>query len=141
MANYVFETTPERSRLMSKIKSKNTKPEVQLRKALWKLGIRYRLNLSNLPGKPDIVINKKKVVIFIDGEFWHGYNWQEKKSKIKSNREYWIKKIEKNMERDIKNSFLLQGMGYTVIRFWEQEIKKNIDDCTTKILNRLNSLS
>lgn len=137
MANYVFETTPERSRLMSKIKSKNTKPEVQLRKALWKLGIRYRLNLSKLPGKPDIVINKKKVVIFIDGEFWHGYNWQEKKAKIKSNREYWIKKIEKNMERDIKNSFLLQDMGYTVLRFWEQEIKKNIDGCTTKILNSL----
>lgn len=137
MANYVFETTPERSSLMSKIKSKNTKPEIQLRKALWKLGLHYRLNLSNLPGKPDIVITKKKLVIFVDGEFWHGYNWEEKKTKIKSNREYWIKKIEKNMERDVKNTFLLQDMGYTVIRFWEQEIKKSIDGCIQKILEIL----
>lgn len=137
MTNYVFETTPERSRLMSKIKSKNTKPEIQLRKALWKFGIRYRLNLSNLPGKPDIVITQKKIAVFIDGEFWHGYNWLEKRTKIKSNKEYWIKKIEKNMERDIKNSFLLQDMGYTVIRFWEQEIKKNIDGCIQKILEKM----
>lgn len=141
MPNYVFETTPERSILMSKIKSKNTNPEIKLRKALWKIGIRYRLNLFNLPGKPDIVITKKKIVIFIDGEFRHGYKWQEKKNKIKSNREYWINKIEKNIERDIKNTCLLQSMGYIVLRFWEAEINKDFDNCIQKILEIFNVIS
>lgn len=92
---YDFNTTPERSKLMSKIKGKDTKPEILFRKSLWASGVRYRINVSGLPGKPDIVIEKKKIVIFIDGEFWHGYKWQEKKPKIKSNRDYWIAKIEK----------------------------------------------
>lgn len=92
MAEYIFDTTPERSKLMRKIKSNNTKPELLLRKSLWTLGVHYRLNVSKLPGKPDIVINKKKIVIFVDGEFWHGYNWEQKKLKIKSNKDYWLKK-------------------------------------------------
>lgn len=134
MAEYVFDTTPERSNLMRKIKSNNTTPEITLRKALWAEGVRYRLNVSKLPGKPDIVINKKKIVIFIDGEFWHGYNWEDKKSKIKSNTNYWIKKIERNMERDKLNNQKLTSMGYQVFRFWEHEIKKNLSYCISKIL-------
>lgn len=137
MAKYIFDTTPERSKLMRKIKSKNTKPEIKLRKALWALGIRYRINNSELPGKPDILINKKKLIIFVDGEFWHGYEWEKKKPKIKSNRDYWINKIERNMKRDIENTRLLKSMGFTVLRFWEHEIKKNIDDCLNKILSFL----
>lgn len=133
MANFVFDTTPERSSLMKKIKSNNTKPEIKLRKALWAAGIRYRLNVTKLPGKPDIVIQKHKLIIFIDGEFWHGYKWEEKKQKIKANREYWIKKIERNMQRDIENTQLLQDLGYIVIRFWEHEIKKDISSCINKI--------
>lgn len=135
MAEYVFDTTPERSNLMRKIKSNNTTPEIILRKALWAKGVRYRLNVSKLPGKPDIVINKKKIIIFIDGEFWHGYNWEEKKTKIKSNANYWIKKIERNMERDKSNNQKLTSMGYQVFRFWEHEIKNNLSDCISKILN------
>lgn len=138
MSNYVFDTTPERSSLMKKIKSNNTKPEIKLRKALWAAGIRYRLNVTKLLGKPDIVMQKHKLVIFIDGEFWHGFKWEEKKPKIKANRHYWIKKIERNIQRDIENTKFLQESGYAVIRFWEHEIKKDIDSCVKKILNHIN---
>lgn len=103
---------------MSKIRSKNTTPEIKLRKLLWNVGIRYRINYKELPGKPDIVINKYKLVIFVDGEFWHGYNWEEKRNKIKTNRDYWIPKIEKNRIRDAKNTRELEKLGYTVLRFW-----------------------
>jgi len=95
-----FETTEERSKLMSRIRGTNTKPEIALRNALWALGFRYRLNVKRLPGKPDIVMRKYKLAIFVDGEFWHGNKWKEKKPKIKSNTEYWIKKIEGNITRD-----------------------------------------
>lgn len=128
-----FSTTKERSDLMGKIKSIHTKPEKTLRKALWNKGIRYRINSTKLPGKPDIVINKHKIIIFVDGEFWHGYNWEEKKRKIKANRGFWIPKIERNMQRDAENNKALKEMGYTVFRFWEQEIKKGLNGCIKKI--------
>lgn len=129
-----FETTAERSLLMSKIRSVKTKPEMLMRKALWAAGIRFRINYKKLPGNPDIVIKKNNIVIFIDGEFWHGYNWLQKKERIKSNRDFWIPKIERNMQRDLQNNEMLQAMGYTVLRFWEQEIKKDIQKCVTEVL-------
>src|ERR1700756_5196002 len=95
-----FYTSLERSILMSKIKGKNTSPELMLRKVLWNSGLRYRLHNKKLPGNPDISMKKYKIAIFIDGEFWHGYNWEEKKTKIKTNRDFWIPKIERNMQRD-----------------------------------------
>lgn len=122
---------------MSKIHSENTTPEIKLRKLLWNLGIRYRLNDKSLPGKPDIVIKKHKIVIFVDGEFWHGYNWGEKRNRIKSNRDYWIPKIEKTISRDIENTKKLESMGFTVFRFWEHEIKKNIGACIQKIIHSI----
>ena len=117
---------------MSKIKSSNTKSELLLRKALWQKGYRFRTHSKSLLGKPDLSIKKHKIVIFIDGEFWHGYNWESKKKKIKSNRAYWIKKIEKNMERDKKiNQYYLEN-GWKVFRFWdhklESELKKYIEE-------------
>lgn len=130
---YFGNTTAERSSLMKKIRGMNTQPEIKLRKALWAKGYRYRKNFSALPGKPDIVLPKPKIAIFIDGEFWHGYNWEEKKPRIKTNREYWVTKIERNIERDKVNTRLLEDMGYTVLRFWEVEIKKNLEDCIEKI--------
>jgi DNA mismatch endonuclease, patch repair protein len=133
LAKFIFKTTNKRSKLMSKIRSANTKPELALRKTLWKLGLRYRLNVPNLKGKPDIVFNKYKVVVFVDGEFWHGYKWLEKKPKIKANRKYWIKKIERNIERDIENTKFLIANGYIVFRFWEHEIKKDLLGCVKKI--------
>ena len=129
-----FYTTKKRSLLMSKIRGKDTKPEVILRKTLWNIGIRYRKNVKKLPGKPDIVISKYKLIIFIDGEFWHGFNWKEKKTKIKSNREFWIPKIERNMQRDHEVNEQLKSQGWTVLRFWEQEVKKEFGKCIYEIL-------
>lgn len=119
--------------LMSKIKSKDTKPEVLFRKALWKLGFRYKKHDKKFPGNPDIILIKYKLIIFIDGEFWHGYNWVEKKNKIKTNRDFWIPKIERNMQRDLENKIKLENLGFTVFRFWEHQIKKDIDYCISLI--------
>ncbi|WP_372999908.1 very short patch repair endonuclease [Lutispora sp.] len=95
--------------------------------------MRYRKNYALLPGKPDIAITKHKIAIFIDGEFWHGYNWDTKKHKIKSNREYWIPKIEKSIERDKRHNGDLVRMDWKVIRFWEKDIKKYLQKCILEI--------
>ena len=134
-----FYTTKKRSKLMSKIKAKDTKPEVLFRKALWNKGYRYRKNVKKLPGNPDIVLNKFKLIIFIDGEFWHGYNWKEKKKKIKSNRKFWIPKIERNMQRDEENEIKLKKMEFTIFRFWEHQVKKDIETCLNQVLNHIDS--
>lgn len=118
---------------MSKIRSKNTKIELRLRKALWHSGIRYRVNYAALPGKPDIAITKHKIAIFCDGEFWHGKDWQIKKNRIYSNRDYWIPKIERNMKRDSEVDKQLSAMGWSVIRFWGSDIKKDVDGCVQDI--------
>lgn len=132
-----FYTTPKRSKIMSKIRGKNTKPELAFRKALWAAGYRYRIDYKKLIGKPDIALKKYKTVIFIDGEFWHGHNWEERKQKIKSNREFWIPKIERNIQRDGEVNQALKAMGYTVFRFWESDIKKNLDSCLQEVLESL----
>lgn len=129
-----FYTTKARSELMSKIRSEETKPEIKLRKMLWNLGIRYRKNVKKLPGTPDIVIAKYRLIIFIDGEFWHGYNWKEKREKIKSNRDFWIPKIERNIQRDIQNNEMLRNLGWNVLRFWDSQIKKEFGACLFRIL-------
>jgi DNA mismatch endonuclease (patch repair protein) len=132
-----FYTTPQRSKIMGKIRGKNTKPELIFRKALWAAGYRYRIDYKKLIGKPDIVLNKYKTVIFIDGEFWHGYNWEARKDKIKSNREFWIPKIERNIQRDKEVNAVLENLGYTIFRFWETDVKKNLDACLQKVLTSL----
>ena len=133
-----FYTTPQRSKIMSKIKGKNTKPELAFRKALYAAGYRYRIDYKKLIGKPDIALPKYKTVIFIDGEYWHGKNWEERKPKVKTNREFWIAKIERNMQRDAEVNEKLNAMGYTVFRFWETDIKKNLEQCLEKTLRHLN---
>jgi DNA mismatch endonuclease (patch repair protein) len=132
-----FYTTKARSVMMSKIRSTETKPEQKLRKFIWNLGIRYRKNVKKMPGTPDIVITRFKLIIFVDGEFWHGHNWEEKKDKIKSNRDFWIPKIERNMQRDRSINQYYQERGWTVIRFWEQQIKKEFSTCVNAILQYL----
>jgi len=119
----------QRSRLMSRVKHQDTNIEIRLRKALWHNEIRYRKNYSALPGSPDIAITKYKIAIFCDGEFWHGRDWVEKGAKLKSNRDYWIPKIERNIQRDNETDRRLKGMGWTVIRFWGREIEKNLLSC------------
>lgn len=114
---------------MKAIKNKDTKPEIILRKILWRMGYRYRKNYLYLPGKPDIVFVKAKVVIFIDGEFWHGYNWEENKKKIGTRKEFWIKKIEGNIGHDSEVNKILENLGWKVLRFWGNEILKNSHNC------------
>jgi len=129
-----FYTTKKRSKIMSKIRGKNTKPELVFRKALWQKGVRYRVDSKKLPGRPDVSIIKYKLVIFIDGEFWHGYNWDKRKETIKSNRGFWIPKIERNMQRDREVNLALQELDFTVFRFWEHEIKTELDKCINDVL-------
>jgi DNA mismatch endonuclease (patch repair protein) len=134
-----FYTTKEKSRQMAKIKGKNTKQELAFRKALYHQGIRFRINVKRLPGKPDLANVSKKFVVFIDGEFWHGFNWEEKRDKIKTNRGFWIPKIERNMQRDQENNRKLEDLGFTVFRFWEAEVKKDLRGCIEKIVTYINS--
>ena len=130
-----FYTTRQRSRTMAKIKGKNTKPEILLRKALWAAGFRYRLHSKDLPGRPDISSKKYKLAIFVDGEFWHGKDWHLKRDSIKSNRAFWIPKIERNRQRDREVNAELEAMGYTVFRFWSIDVKKNLGRCVKEILD------
>ncbi|GMN10135.1 very short patch repair endonuclease [Croceitalea sp. MTPC9] len=132
-----FYTTPQRSKIMSKIRGKNTKPELAFRRALWAAGFRYRIDYKKLIGKPDILLKKYKTAIFIDGEFWHGYNWEERKTKIKTNREFWIPKIERNIQRDQEVNTELERLGYKVFRFWEREVNKNLEECLNSVLKHL----
>ncbi|WP_317194106.1 very short patch repair endonuclease [Hyunsoonleella ulvae] len=129
-----FYTTRKRSKIMSKIRGKNTKPELRFRKALWKAGVRYRVNNKSIPGTPDVSIKKYRLAVFIDGEFWHGYNWDERKHKLKCNREFWIPKIERNMQRDREVNQQLSDMGFTVFRFWANEIKNDLKTCLNDVL-------
>lgn len=126
--------TPEQRRKnMQAIKSKDTSIELRLRKALWQDGIRYRKNYKKLPGKPDIAITKYHIAVFCDSDFWHGYDWENRKQRIKSNQEYWIPKIERNIERDKNVTQQLNKDGWVVLRFWEWQIKKHLDECVEAV--------
>ncbi len=115
--------SPEkRSAVMRAVKSKDTKPELRLRKALHALGFRYRLNVKDLPGKPDLVFPRHRAVLFVHGCFWHGHGCKRGRRKPKSNAQYWRDKIAKNRARDRKNKKALEAMGWRVITVWECEI-------------------
>ena len=124
---------------MQQVKNKDSKIEVLLRKELWSRGIRYRKNVNRIYGKPDIVFIGKKIAVFCDSEFWHGYNWEERKKDFKSHQEFWIPKIERNMERDAEVTAKLESEGWTVIRFWGNEIKKNTAQCADIIEKAVHS--
>nr|WP_194775009.1 very short patch repair endonuclease [Pararhodonellum marinum] len=132
-----FYTTKQRSYNMSQIKGKNTKPEQRLKKALWQAGIRYRSNRRKLPGKPDIVWIKYKVVVFVDGAFWHGHDWENRQASLKSNRDFWIPKIERNKQRDQEINHLYKSRGWTVLRFWDFEVKEALGSCVKQVLDAL----
>ena len=124
-------TKEQRRKNMQNIKSKDTKIEILLRKALWRKGYRYRKNYKGLPGSPDIVLTKYKIAIFCDGEFFHGKDWEVLKPRLEksNNSEFWINKISRNRERDDEVNKKLLFKGWTVIRFWGNDIKKNVDEC------------
>lgn len=126
-------TKEQRHKNMQAVKNKDSKIELLLRNALWKKGYRYNKNSAKLEGKPDIVLPKYKTVIFCDSEFWHGYNWKKQKKTIKSNKKFWIKKIEGNIKRDKEVNKILKSQGWKVLRFWGKDIQKNLDKCVNKI--------
>ena len=116
---------------MRHIRNKDTSIEVKLRKELWHKGYRYRKNYKELPGSPDIVLTKYKIAIFCDSEFFHGKDWEVLKARLEkgSNPDYWIKKIERNRDRDMENDKKLLFLGWTVIHFWGKDILKNTHEC------------
>lgn len=132
--------TPEQRRKnMQAVKNKDSQIELLLRQELWSRGLRYRKNVNRIYGKPDIVFIGKKVAVFCDSEFWHGYNWEERKKDFKSRQEFWIPKIERNMDRDIEVTKKLESEGWTVLRFWGNEIKKNTAQCADTIEKAVHS--
>lgn len=128
-------TPQQRQKNMKRIKCKDTAIELALRKALWERGHRYRKNYKGLPGHPDIVFTKYKIAIFCDGEFFHGKNWEEMKVSVQksNNSEYWIRKISRNIERDEEVNKQLRNLGWSVLRFWGQDIKKDLNGCIKTI--------
>src|ERR1051325_4458778 len=139
-------TQPDISARMRRVHSTNTAPEILLRKALWQRGLRYAICKTELPGKPDIVLPSRRIAIFIDGDLWHGGQWQrrgkislEDQFTIALSKDYWLGKIRRNMERDCAATDQLLSAGWTVLRFWESEIHKNLEHCvetTMKVIGR-----
>ena len=130
------------SRIMSSIPSKDTKPELLLRKALWHMNLRYRVNYKKLQGKPDIVFTKQKLVVFCDGDYWHGHNWAIRglsslEEELSGYSEFWRDKILKNIERDQRVTANLESTGWTVIRIWESDINRDLDSCIERVISAL----
>lgn len=123
---------------MQRVKNKDSKIELSLRKILWEKGYRYRKNVKSVYGHPDIAFIGKKIAIFCDSEFWHGYDWENRKKEFRTHQDFWIPKIERNMARDIEVNEKLKADGWAVIRFWGEEIKHNLQDCIKQIEKAIN---
>ena len=118
---------------MQRVKNKDSEIELSLRKALWSMGLRYRKNVKSVFGHPDIAFIGKKIAVFCDSEFWHGYDWERRKNDFKVRQDFWLPKIERNMERDREVNEKLASEGWIVIRFWGKEIKSDVNACAKKI--------
>lgn len=130
--------TPEqRKKNMQAVKNKGSAIEIKFAKSLWSNGLRYRKNDTSVFGKPDFTFKKLKIAIFVDSEFWHGKDWEIKKYEFKSKQDFWIPKIERNIQRDIEVNLKLQEGGWTIFRFWGKEINKNLEDCINKVINKI----
>ena len=123
---------------MQAVRATGSKIETTLAKALFAKGLRYRKNDRTVFGKPDLTFKKYKLAIFVDSEFWHGKNWEIKKFEHKSNQEFWIAKIKRNIERDIEVNEKLIAEGWKVLRFWGKDITKNLENCINKIQRTIN---
>jgi len=138
---YRSPATRDISAIMRKVRSGDTAPEIKFRKALWRRGLRYRVSPRSLPGKPDVVLPGLKLAVFVDGEYWHGGQWQRRKLRAledqfagTASRNYWLSKIRGNMERDCVATAALQSKGWTVLRFWESEINSDLEGCVDKTI-------
>ncbi len=131
-------TTEQRHKNMQRIRGKDTKAEVILRKELWHLGIRYRKNYRGLPGAPDIAITKYRIAVFVDGDFWHARGHEEHPGEqIQTNKAFWTKKLKRNVERDKEVNQALLEMGWLVLRYWDADIKKDFGNCIKDIMQYL----
>jgi len=126
-------TQEERSKLMSRIRSKNTVFEKSGFELLRKAQVNYRRHPKNVYGNPDAANKTKRIAIFFDSDFWHGFNWKKAKHDFISRKKFWIGKIEKNMKRDIEATKELKRNEWTVLRLWEHEIRKNPSRCIVRI--------
>ena len=134
MKHQKLSTTPEVSKRMANVHLKEGKAEMLLAKALWKEGFRYRKNYKKLPGSPDIAILKYNIAVFVDGEYWHGKDWENKKDRLKTNRAYWIEKIEENMMRDKRDDGRLVDLGWIPVHFWEKDVKRDPQKCVDDVI-------
>lgn len=125
------------TRSMRANKQSDTSIEITLRRALWHRGVRFRKNVKDVLGTPDIVIKKYKLVVFCDGDFWHGRKYTE--NSFFTNKKYWDNKIKKNIERDLEYTIALRDQGWIVLRFWESDIRKKLNDCVEQILQVINA--
>lgn len=139
----VGERDPEVTyRIMSRVRAKDTKPEMMVRRRLWARGYRYRLHRGDLPGRPDLVFSSARVAVFVDGDLWHGNAWRVRElpslaSLFPTNTDWWVSKIERNMERDREVTAALEGLGWTVARFWESDILADADRVVAEIAELL----
>ena len=124
---------------MKAVRNKDSKIELLLRKELWSRGLRYRKNVKSIYGKPDIAFIGKKVAVFCDSEFWHGYAWEIYQEDFRSNQDFWIPKIERNMQRDREVNEKLRAEGWIVLRFWGREILNHTGQCVDQIEYAINS--
>lgn len=134
MKHQQLKTSPEISKRMSHVKTKRNSAEVMIAKSLWHRGYRYRLNYKALPGSPDIALTKYRIAIFIDGKFWHGKDFEQRKNKLKNNKDYWIEKIQENIDRDLRNDKLLRQMDWYPIHFWSNDVIKYCNQCIDEII-------
>ena len=126
-------TTAQISYNMRQVKNRDSAIELALRKELWNRGFRYRKNVKSVYGKPDIAFIGKKIAVFCDSEFWHGYAWEIAQDEFQSRRDFWIPKIERNMQRDQEVNEKLRGDGWIVLRFWGKQIKRDVVACADEI--------
>ena len=118
---------------MRSIRSKDSEIERLLRRELWKRGLRYRKNVKTVFGKPDIVFLRKKIAIFVDSEFWHGFNFHIHENDFHTRKKYWINKIKRNIERDLEVTMRLRDDNWIVLRYWGKDIINKLNDCADEI--------
>lgn len=127
-------------KIMAAVKSKDTRPEILLRRSLWQLGLRYQVNYTALPGKPDIVFTRAKLAVFCDGDYWHGHNWalrgqENVDEELAGYSDFWANKIRGNIERDEHVNTELARLGWRVLRVWESDIRKNVSGCAQEVFS------
>ncbi len=135
-----YDTDESTSKRMASVKLKKGKEEMELAKALWHKGFRYRLNYKKLPGSPDIAITKYNIAIFVDGEFWHGKDWDSRKGKLIRNKEYWVEKIEENISRDERVDVELTQQGWIPVHFWSKRVKQDVEGCVVEIVELIEDI-